>query len=295
MVHGEIIWSSYDLIPITQINERLELGNTRLVRYSHLDLAIMGSGLIYLIIVGMWVSYFLPQWISNHEEVSGKTVEKFRDSMRAVAQTAGVPTQEELAREHEHNLVVRRIVFSSLALLFLLTTALSVVGIMTPIVILLPISGIALYIAHVRRQIAAMHRAMRHQRIVSQNTDKPTSTNYAEVMARAKNVVRNYETEQWTPLAERFEKVEQELSGITILPKGSASANYEWTPQQVPAPTYVSAPKAVAPRRIIDLTVPGAWSEEQERIKSELEAVAPGREQLFDQEQETNQSRAVND
>ena len=254
----------------------------------------MGSGLIYLIIVGMWVSYFLPQWVSSHEEVSGKSVEKFRNSMRAVAHSAGVPTQEELARENEHNLVVRRIVFSSLALLLILTSVLSLVGLLSPIVMLLPVSGISLYIAHVRRQMQAMRSAIRQQRIISQHNQKPTSTNYAELLARSKVVrEKNEVLEHWIPLAERIEKVEQELSGITLLPKGSASAHHEWTPQEVPTPTYVSAPKAVSAKRIIDLTIPGAWSEEQAKLNSEVSEVSPHRDQVFDQE-DGGSARAVN-
>ena len=254
----------------------------------------MGSGLIYLIIVGMWVSYFLPQWVSSHEEVSGKSVEKFRNSMRAVAHSAGVPTQEELARENEHNLVVRRIVFSSLALLLILTSVLSLVGLLSPIVMLLPVSGISLYIAHVRRQMQAMRSAIRQQRIISQHNQKPTSTNYAELLARSKVVrEKNEVLEHWIPLSERVEKVEQELSGITLLPKGSASAHHEWTPQEVPTPTYVSAPKAVTAKRIIDLTIPGAWSEEQAKLNSEVNEVSPHRDQVFDQE-DGGSARAVN-
>ena len=254
----------------------------------------MGSGLIYLIIVGMWVSYFLPQWVSSHEEVSGKSVEKFRNSMRAVAHSAGVPTQEELARENEHNLVVRRIVFSSLALLLILTSVLSLVGLLSPIVMLLPVSGISLYIAHVRRQMQAMRSAIRQQRIISQHNQKPTSTNYAELLARSKVVrEKNEVLEHWIPLSERIEKVEQELSGITLLPKGSASAHHEWTPQEVPTPTYVSAPKAVTAKRIIDLTIPGAWSEEQAKLNSEVNEVSPHRDQVFDQE-DGGSARAVN-
>ena len=254
----------------------------------------MGSGLIYLIIVGMWVSYFLPQWVSSHEEVSGKSVEKFRNSMRAVAHSAGVPTQEELARENEHNLVVRRIVFSSLALLLILTSVLSLIGLLSPIVMLLPVSGISLYIAHVRRQMQAMRSAIRQQRIISQHNQKPTSTNYAELLARSKVVrEKNEVLEHWIPLSERIEKVEQELSGITLLPKGSASAHHEWTPQEVPTPTYVSAPKAVTAKRIIDLTIPGAWSEEQAKLNSEVSEVSPHRDQVFDQE-DGGSARAVN-
>ena len=242
----------------------------------------------------MWVSYFLPQWVSSHEEVSGKSVEKFRNSMRAVAHSAGVPTQEELARENEHNLVVRRIVFSSLALLLILTSVLSLVGLLSPIVMLLPVSGISLYIAHVRRQMQAMRSAIRQQRIISQHNQKPTSTNYAELLARSKVVrEKNEVLEHWIPLSERIEKVEQELSGITLLPKGSASAHHEWTPQEVPTPTYVSAPKAVTAKRIIDLTIPGAWSEEQAKLNSEVSEVSPHRDQVFDQE-DGGSARAVN-
>ena len=214
--------------------------------------------------------------------------------MRAVAHSAGVPTQEELARENEHNLVVRRIVFSSLALLLILTSVLSLVGLLSPIVMLLPVSGISLYIAHVRRQMQAMRSAIRQQRIISQHNQKPTSTNYAELLARSKVVrEKNEVLEHWIPLSERIEKVEQELSGITLLPKGSASAHHEWTPQEVPTPTYVSAPKAVTAKRIIDLTIPGAWSEEQAKLNSEVSEVSPHRDQVFDQE-DGGSARAVN-
>jgi len=41
----------------------------------------MGSGLIYLIIIGMWIAYFLPRWISSHEEISGRSVKRFDEAM----------------------------------------------------------------------------------------------------------------------------------------------------------------------------------------------------------------------
>ena len=61
----------------------------------------MGSGLIYLIIVGMWIAYFLPRWISTHEEVSGRTVEKFEKTMKVVGLTSGneAPDYEALAKK----------------------------------------------------------------------------------------------------------------------------------------------------------------------------------------------------
>jgi hypothetical protein len=33
-----------------------------------------------------------------------------------------------------------------------------------------------------------------------------------------------------------------------------------WRPNPLPLPTYVTAPKAIRPIRVIDLTTPGAWS-----------------------------------
>jgi hypothetical protein len=72
---------------------------------------------------------------------------------------------------------------------------------------------------------------------------------------------------------------------VTILPKGSAPARGEWQPNSVPVPTYVNAPKAIVPKRVLDLTTPGQWSEEQERLEREaLAAAAPSRDEIFDQQ-----------
>jgi hypothetical protein len=47
----------------------------------------------------------------------------------------------------------------------------------------------------------------------------------------------------------------------------------------------LTAPKAVAPKRTIDLTEPGKWSEEQERLeRAALAAAAPSRDEIFDQQ-----------
>lgn len=132
----------------------------------------MGSGLIYLIIVGMWISYFLPRWVSNHEEVSGKSVERFKNSMAAVAQSSGVPTEVELALENEHQLLMRRIAFTSLFMLLIISGTLSMLKLLSPIAILLPVSGLVLFVVHVRRQITALNSVARTQRIISNNSNE---------------------------------------------------------------------------------------------------------------------------
>jgi hypothetical protein len=86
--------------------------------------------------------------------------------------------------------------------------------------------------------------------------------------------------EQWTPLADRLASAESESNGITIIPKGIAGRLNTWDPIEVPAPSYISAAKA-APRKIIDLTIPGAWSEEQQRLLQEVMKSSPN--EIFDQ------------
>ena len=69
------------------------------------------------------------------------------------------------------------------------------------------------------------------------------------------------------------------------MPKGTAAARSEWQPNSVPSPTYVNAAKAVTAKRVIDLTEPGKWSEEQQQLEREaLAAVAPSRDEIFDQQ-----------
>jgi hypothetical protein len=87
-----------------------------------------------------------------------------------------------------------------------------------------------------------------------------------------------------------------------ILPKGSAAIRNAWEPTEVPVPTYVNAPKAVTAKRVIDLTNPEQWSDEQERLAREaLAATSPSRDEIFDQQladeavERLNQSRAANE
>jgi hypothetical protein len=139
--------------------------------------------------------------------------------------------------------------------------------------IFLPLSALIIYIAFVRRQENA--NAIQHRRMdqIHRRTEGVSHTNFSDVLATKNS------TDHWVPFAER------EVSGVTLLPKGTAAARAEWKPNEIPIPTYLSAPKAVAPKRTIDLTEPGRWSEEQERLEREaLAAAAPSRDEIFDQQ-----------
>ena len=239
----------------------------------------------------MWIAYFLPRWISTHEEVSGRTVEKFEKTMKVVGVTSGnaAPDYEEIARRREQQVAVRRILFFSIIGLTFVVSVFALVGLVSPVVVMLPISAFALYVVHARHQIHLMQEEVKRARSILKISSQPSSRNYSEIIARSKSINTKRTIfeglssgEQWTPLSERVASYAEEVQSIVILPKGSATPNsHTWEPTAVPAPTYVSAPKAAAQRRVIDLTIPGAWSEAQERAMRE--AMAPASDQVFDQ------------
>ena len=258
----------------------------------------MASGLIYIAIIGMWVAYLAPRWIHDRNEFSGKSVERFKVALTVVANSSPHGNHSaglhhiDLDREAKiaQLLMRRRIIF--VLLTFSLTTTLvgGFMNTMPFLYALVPATGILLYIANVRRQTVA--DSIQHRRIqqLHRRTAGVSGTNLVEVITPKSS------QEQWIPLSER------ELKGVVILPQGSASVRNAWQPAEVPAPTYVVAPKAIVPKRVIDLTTPGVWSDEQERLEREaLAAASPSRDEIFDQQladetvERLNQSRASNE
>jgi hypothetical protein len=247
----------------------------------------MASGIIYLAIIGMWVAYFLPRWVHNKNEFSGKSVERYKSALRVVANstpgahvgTGVIYTDVDREGRIAQQLMRRRIIFSLIAITFTLTTAGAVMQKFAYITVLLPITGLVLYIAHVRRTINADRIQRRRVDQLHRTTEGVSHTNLAEVLTtKTPHDVRS-NNEHWIPFSER------ELSGVTLLPKGTAQARAEWSPNEIPVPTYVNAPKAVPSKRTIDLTEPGRWTEEQQRLEREaLAAAAPSRDEVFDQQ-----------
>ena len=241
----------------------------------------MASGIIYLAIAGMWIAYFLPRWIHNKNEFSGKHVESYKSALRAVAGstpgaqigTGVIYTDVDRVARVAQQLMRRRLIFAIITITFISTLVGVVMNTLATTSILLPITGFIIYIAHVRRQ--ANIDAIQHRRMdqIHRRTEGVSHTNLQDVVAPKAS------TEHWIPFAER------ELTGVTILPKGTAAARAEWQPNEIPLPTYVTASKAIQPKRIIDLTEPGKWSESQEALeRAALAAAAPSRDEIFDQQ-----------
>jgi hypothetical protein len=248
----------------------------------------MGAGFIYLIIVGLWIAYFLPRWINAHEEHAGRSVDRYQAMLDVVGRTATGEERVRFTPEQEAQLIhTRRITFLALASLLIITLFLSVIGMLSAGLISVPIVGVAAYVIVVRRQITAQRSSREGAVKYDDSTPSLYRSKYAELITR---VTVNEQHEEWTPLAERDRF---QSKGITLLPRGSA-ARGSWDPIEVPTPSYLTAPKVVQTRRVIDLTNPGAWSAANESKigsnsgltwdEASRAALAPSPDEIFDQE-----------
>ena len=234
----------------------------------------MASGLIYLIIIGMWVAYFLPRWIRQHETQSGRETERYKSAMKIVASTPNFPDPVN-PEEKLKTLRKRRLILASFSFVLAMTTVGILLNYIPAVGVLIPVTALAIYIINVRRQVVAAHIKKRRLEALASITAveiKVDPTVRIDLSERPRRVSESI-LEQWVPLRER-----DLHSSITIIRDESERS---WSPVAVPLPIYVTAPKAITPKRTIDLTTPGKWSAEQER-QSALEI--PSQDELFDQE-----------
>jgi hypothetical protein len=214
----------------------------------------MGSGFIYLIIMGMWAAYFLPQWLSNHEENSGKAIERYKNAMQIVAENNGAIHSETKTEDQNKIFLQRRLIFGSLFSLYLLSLICAAVGFLALTTTLVPLSATLIYFVNVRKQVVASQLKSRRLKAITKitNTKIPTTVIPEQVKEKGSN-------EHWVPFSER-----EEITGVVVVPKDRKG----WQPTQIPKPVYTTSAKAIPSKRIIDLTTTGQWSAEQEQIKA---------------------------
>jgi hypothetical protein len=214
----------------------------------------MGSGFIYLIIMGMWAAYFLPQWLSNHEENSGKAIERYKNAMQVVAENNGAIQSENKVEDQNKIFFQRRLIFGSLFSLYLLSLISAAIGFLSLTTTLVPLTATLIYFVNVRKQVVASQLKSRRLKAIAKltNTKIPTTVIPEQVKEKSSN-------EHWIPFADR-----EEITGVVIVPKDRKG----WQPTQIPKPVYTTSAKAIPSKRIIDLTSTGQWSAEQERIKA---------------------------
>lgn len=237
----------------------------------------MGSGFIYLIIMGMWAAYFLPQWLSKHEDNSGKAIQRYKNAMQVVAESNGSIKTENEREDKDKIFLKRRLIFGSLFSLYALSVTSAVVGSLDWITTFVPLTGILIYFVNVRKQVVASQIKARRLKALERITNSkiPTTVIPERVKEKSSN-------EFWIPFADR-----EEITGVVVVPKDRKG----WQPTTIPKPIYTTAAKAIPSKRIIDLTTTGQWSAEQELIK----ALSGRDDDFFDQETviETNEEAKV--
>lgn len=240
----------------------------------------MGSGFIYLVIIGMWAAYFLPQWISRHEDNSGKAIERYKNAMQVVAENNKSFKHEVKIEEKNKIFLRRRIIFSSLFSIYFLSNIFAVLGLLAFSTTMIPLTAILIYTINVRKQVVASQ--LRARRLAALEKITNTKIPSIDITEKKKEKVS---TEHWVPFSER-----PEITGVIVVPKDRKG----WQPTKVPKPVYTTAPKAIPSKRIIDLTTTGQWSAEQERVR----ALSGRDDDLFDQSlipEIIEEDRAVNE
>lgn len=239
----------------------------------------MGSGFIYLIIIAMWAAYFLPQWLSKHEDTSGKAIERYKNAMQVVADNNPSVKSEPRSEDKGRVYFQRQLIFGSLFSLSLLALIFASIGFLDFTTTLIPLTALLIYVVNVRKQVVASQLKARRLKALEKITNSKISTTVLPDPVTEKG-----SNEHWIPFSER-----PEITGVVVVPKDRKG----WQPTKLPKPVYTTAAKAVPSKRIIDLTTTGQWSAEQERVK----ALSGRDDDFFDQEIEINTSdkdRAVN-
>ena len=222
----------------------------------------------------MWVAYFLPRWMRQHETQSGRETERYKSAMKIVASTPNFPDHidpEVKLRKFR----IRKLILISLTVLVVAVAASIALGYLPTIGILIPVTALTIYIINVRRQVVVAQIKKRRLAALAAIAAAEVRVNpqaRIDLSQRARSTSESV-IEQWVPLSERAES-----SSITVF---ESHEERSWSPVAVPRPTYTTAPKAIIPKRTIDLTTPGKWSAEQERTSA---LQLPQRDELFDQE-----------
>jgi hypothetical protein len=136
----------------------------------------MGSGFIYLIIMGMWAAYFLPQWLSNHEDSSGKAIERYKNAMQVVAESNGSIKSESKIEDKDKIFLKRRLIFGSLFSLYALSLTSAVIGFLDWVTTLVPLTGILIYFVNVRKQVVASQLKARRLKALERITNSKIPT-----------------------------------------------------------------------------------------------------------------------
>lgn len=255
--------------------------------------SVNGSGLIYAVIVGMWALVLVPMWVRRHDATSEtRSMDRFSTAMRilsrrtqprpdqryvvlpgrpdrtadrpglAAAGSAGSARSRRSAssgafrtgsfdaalpaRQRARLAAARRRNCALLLLALLVLATAALVGVAPWWAPVLAGGLSLLYLAH-----------LRHQAVKAGEIDRRRRAALRSAAARRRRA----------GAVDRLTGGRDRASTGDAVP-GSAPAGdevfdreaQEWDPVPVPLPSYVTAPVARRPSRVIDLTTPGSWT-----------------------------------
>ena len=146
----------------------------------------------------MWAAYFLPQWLSNHEDSSGKAIERYKNAMQVVAESNGSIKSESKIEDKDKIFLKRRLIFGSLFSLYALSLTSAVIGFLDWVTTLVPLTGILIYFVNVRKQVVASQLKARRLKALERITNSkiPATVIPERVKEKSSN-------EFWIPFADR--------------------------------------------------------------------------------------------
>ncbi len=195
----------------------------------------------------MWAAYFLPQWLSKHEDNSGRAIERYKNAMLVVAENNPNIKTEPRLEDKTKIFLQRRLIFGSLFSLSFLSLICAAVGFLDFTTTLIPSTALLIYLVNVRKQVVASQLKARRLKALEKITNSKIPTTLVPEIQEKGN------TEHWVPFADRTE-----ITGVIVVPKDRKG----WQPTKLPRPVYTTAAKAVPSKRIIDLTTTEQWSDE---------------------------------
>jgi hypothetical protein len=277
----------------------------------------VGSGLILLAIVGAWLAVLVPMALRRYD-TGQRSAERFHDAMRVLSRRHDPATQERAAARVDAELAElpvgrltaarerwaarepltpaarRRRLLLALVLVALGTLAGALLG---PAWLLAPhlITDLLLvaFVVHLRKTAAARaereRRAARARRRAAAAAAAQQPVVEQEVAPEPVLRVPAHVAGIPDRMPPRPEPLPAPAARYDELPAARGAVGEAWSPVPVPAPTYLSAP--VAPRRVVDLTTPGAYSDGVADAERELGIVDEGPEL----DEILERRRAVND
>jgi len=236
----------------------------------------VGSGLLLLLIVGIWGLILLPLWISKNDagrdlkqvENFRKTMETLRDEKALIPAKAPKPMVYSkravkaggMSPQHQRVLATRRRVFAVVLMTIPTSTVFVLLGLAPAYMTLTPLVAFVMYVTWVQLARRQDGRA-RTESVVSATT--PSQSDRVSQRVQTRRTQRTHLLASFASIrraaTQRLLAAEPELdTAETVSWQPAETSTNTWSIPETVLPTYVNSPAATATPRNIDLQH-GQW------------------------------------